>query len=538
MSARERNGVQKRVVENWLTNANELAYTIPFAQLLLAQGHKVLHISPQGSMEQGKDIISIDPDGVVCCYQLKAGNISLAEWRNIKGEVYEVVELKPPHPSLPNFDKWRGFLVTNGDLSDPTRRAIDDRNKQLKQKGEIELEVIVRGQLLDDFNKFYGQYLPDGIADFSRFLTLYQSPGAEPLGKPEFTSFLESLTAPLLTNSKPGKNKARQLLNGMTVVTSYILGGKIHAENSMAVVDGWLLLLAEILRVVEVINLEDKYYRNCVDLVLEAIDRHLCLFVDEVISSDSLIIEEPNSYLESVTYHPRVTKIGGYLTAHQLFRRIRGLEAYKPEEISEFLNEHAKEFRTEGEYAFAYLVNISLYRQSQGSVDRDDLLVSMLTTCVQSARGKSGLPDPYHELEDIVRKGLNINDAEFGESFTGRSYVLDSLMHLAARYGIRDTLSDLWKPISHINLHEFIPDQPSDLLRWHNEKGRLDTKFPNQTQSWSALVAESQKDSSSKLPKGLLQYPEITGLALCAMPHRQNRETIMFLAQQVDKTLS
>jgi hypothetical protein len=46
--------MKRRVVENWLTKAGELSFTVPFCQLLVSEGKRVIHISSQGPLEQGK----------------------------------------------------------------------------------------------------------------------------------------------------------------------------------------------------------------------------------------------------------------------------------------------------------------------------------------------------------------------------------------------------------------------------------------------------------------------------------------------------
>jgi hypothetical protein len=56
-------GVIERVIENWLTNANERSYQIPFCQLLVAEGETVIYVSPHGPFEQGKDVVTVDKRG-------------------------------------------------------------------------------------------------------------------------------------------------------------------------------------------------------------------------------------------------------------------------------------------------------------------------------------------------------------------------------------------------------------------------------------------------------------------------------------------
>ena len=71
--------MQSKLVENWLTNAKELSFTAPFVQLLIAEGFTVLQ-SKGGVNEQSKDVIAKSPEGKICCFQLKCGNIGSKKW--------------------------------------------------------------------------------------------------------------------------------------------------------------------------------------------------------------------------------------------------------------------------------------------------------------------------------------------------------------------------------------------------------------------------------------------------------------------------
>lgn len=82
-----------RIVENWLTNTNEIGYQIPFCQYLMTSNFTILHISTHGQMEQGKDIITLDENEKPCAFQLKSGTINVTIWRKIKGEIDELVEI-------------------------------------------------------------------------------------------------------------------------------------------------------------------------------------------------------------------------------------------------------------------------------------------------------------------------------------------------------------------------------------------------------------------------------------------------------------
>lgn len=147
------NGVIERAIENWLTKTNERNYQAAFCQVLMHQGHRVLHSSSHGPMEQGKDVITIGPDGECHAYQTKTGNIGLTEWRGIAGEIQELIELPVDYPGVDKSRLHKAYLVTNGSISDPVRIQINDRNEDNLRRGRqyAHLEVIGGDSLLKSF---------------------------------------------------------------------------------------------------------------------------------------------------------------------------------------------------------------------------------------------------------------------------------------------------------------------------------------------------------------------------------------------------
>jgi hypothetical protein len=90
----------ERVIENWLTSANERQYQIPFCQVLESEGESLIHISTHGPFELGKDIITIGLDKVPRVYQLKGGNVGMGEWRQFKTELDQLVEYEIDNPEI------------------------------------------------------------------------------------------------------------------------------------------------------------------------------------------------------------------------------------------------------------------------------------------------------------------------------------------------------------------------------------------------------------------------------------------------------
>lgn len=78
----------ERLIENWLSSTNERGYEVPFCQLLMAEGHRIIHLNRHSPTEQGKDVISLDHKGKLCAFQLKGRDIDIARWRReVKPEV-------------------------------------------------------------------------------------------------------------------------------------------------------------------------------------------------------------------------------------------------------------------------------------------------------------------------------------------------------------------------------------------------------------------------------------------------------------------
>jgi hypothetical protein len=172
--------VQERVVENWLINTSERSMEVPFCQLLAGEGYRVVHLSRHGEMEQGKDILAIDPQGTPCAFQLKNASgkkITQGDWENIKAQIDRLVELPIRHPSVEEGVKHRAFLVVNGELDEPVRVEIVDRNKVWKQKDYPELETILLGELQHRFNHLQSNFWPVELNDVKALLELFLANG-------------------------------------------------------------------------------------------------------------------------------------------------------------------------------------------------------------------------------------------------------------------------------------------------------------------------------------------------------------------------
>lgn len=229
----------ERAIENWLISTNERNYQVPFCQALLQAGHKILYISSHRPMEQGKDIISIDKEGVCCAYQLKTGNLDLPAWRNIYGEINELVQLPVVHPSVDTSKTHKAFIVTNGQLTDEVRHQIDliNRDNIQKKRQVAYLEFVDLQAVLKLFVDAQGSFMPAELADLRRFLTLYLSDGANFLDKEAVSLFWEDFFSATASRRSDKTNA----IGASIILNSYLLNNFQLKKNYYAVFEAWVL---------------------------------------------------------------------------------------------------------------------------------------------------------------------------------------------------------------------------------------------------------------------------------------------------------
>ena len=178
----------ERLVEDWLASATERSFQTPFCHTLTNKGMTVLHLTRHGEMEIGKDVIAVDRQGTPHAYQLKTPSgprITMSEWRkDIAAQVFDLVTTAVIHPSLPETQPHRSFLVTNKGIDESVMRAIADLNRRWAGvgQGHLKLETIVGGELLRELRRSWNELMALGIE------AKQGTPGAIPTGRKRATS--------------------------------------------------------------------------------------------------------------------------------------------------------------------------------------------------------------------------------------------------------------------------------------------------------------------------------------------------------------
>lgn len=518
--------MQDRVIENWLTSANELSFTLPFAQVLALQGHRILHISPKkATLEQGKDIISVDEVGLIHCYQLKGDDITLSRWRTeVKPEVEAMTDLPPQHPSIKRTTDWRCHLIVNGVFRGEAAREVADTQRAWEDKGHRSFDVMVRGELLLAFTKVYAKYLPKELADFTAFVDLYREDGREPVNKAALAQLLESFFATALAEAgkRPTKNDIRQQINAALVSVSYLLANKYKSANHIAVMEGWLILLGYILAVAERNSLGERYWQPAVGLVEQAIDEAIDELLDELDQRVHYAEPSPVPFADSYFYKVRVTIVVGYLSAYGSYRRLKGDPSPNEGRIKAFLDKtiELQLLTIVSEGSMPHLANMTIFYFLLGE-ERPEPTISGLGLILDE-RQKGGMFDPYADVQDLMRSAIRITVEPVERNSSGISYALYPLVLLLAHLGVRDVLTAWWPPITEVSSQEVWPAQPWQWFFWRCKQGKQQSRFLPQTQSWKELVDLARTADDTTISTMLRERPWYLPLFFEAMPHRMS----------------
>ena len=530
--------MQNKIVENWLTNVGELTFTVPFCQLLLRQGKRVVHISSQGPMEQGKDVIAIDADGRVHCYQLKCGHITTNTWREIKGEIDELVELPPVHPSLPaKVDEWDAYLVTNGNIANPAVRTIKDYSDAKQNKGHRPLKTIVEGELVRDFTDCFGGFLPVEISDLQVFLDLYNQPGDYSLDCGKFKQYLEAFFA---SHSGSSRQKKSEAIQASLILTSYLLTYKYAAENRLDVIRAHTLLLASIYQFAAENNLKPSLYSGTERLAYEAIEIEFHQLIDDLAAHPNSFVEAKYGLLsEAVTYKLRCTDLLGHMASYLSYCRILRRAPYRLTDIEAAMETLKGGNILVGEAAVPLLVNAYFTARASGKEqEANERLAGLLGGILFANFNGRGLPSPYYSITEAAEWQIGIAGDKVDEAFQLKSYSLQTILLLLARSSQRDVLANNWKIISSLSMIEMVPDNPADYLTWRFNNGTQVDRFPGAPQSWASLVADSKADYLNLLPAVLHDRRHFLPLFINAMPQRFNHKIALVLLDAIESVTS
>jgi hypothetical protein len=549
-------GVIERAIESWLTKTNERNYQLPFCQVLLKNGHRVVYVSRHRPLEQGKDIVAIDTSGRALAYQLKTGNIDIGTWRNINGEIVDLISLPIDHPSVEkpndpsNPSRWgtlmhsfarafrlvsvkhrttkihRAYLVTNGELTDEVRTIIGDMNEDNKRRnrGWAYLDVIEKNELLKMFIEAQGSFLPTELANFARFLEFFTADGREFLDKEKLSAFLDEA---VFQNEKSKANQ-RNAIIGSAILLAEMLRSYQAVNNHYAQFEAWMLLCAHMIHFADTQGMNRKDWEDSLKLAADEAKWRLRELRDEALGRDDFF--EGNAMGDGgALYRARLSLVIGALAAITCDDR----DNHDGQELEKLLTrfdamirENSARLLYWGESAFPFFYWIIRYCECRESGNRALLAILLEAIVDKSSDENAGVPDPYYSVRQVIENMLGVEQHFQTTQFVGRSWSLRPLVEMAARRGMREDVAAFWNPISKLACREFVLAEEVDFFRWLSPKGSNHSMQMAGTQSWKALVDEA---SNRTFPDIWSEHRGLMGLLFLVYPHRLSPQFVHFL---------
>jgi hypothetical protein len=466
----------------------------------------ILYVSPHGPFEKGRDVITRTASGEIRAYQLKAGDIALSDWRQMYGEIANLVELAIELPGLTPIIEFVPYLVTNGEVTDPVLEQVRVANLSWQSRGiSNKLSVIQKGELFERFRCSHGAYLPRELADFRTFLELVLHDGSEPAHKGKAAQLIEHVL-PSQPESKNALDVARAAAS-IVLLAAYITGPATLAANHWCIFEYWVLAEAYILYLIQRCPMAESDCRVSLEICEMAAEAELRAIAEECRNRTDLVQGFP--LVDGHAYGARVT----------IKRKPRTDIDFVPS----FLATRLKEASMWGESAVPYLFLAALESEQNCKPQVAEGLVIQMVREISAGNGAlgtgRGVPNPYYSPEEALRLNYGI-DFLNAEQFGGRSYSVATLIDFLARRWRRQSLAGLWFALTRMSLTAYVPDTFAEWFRWKSENGVLDSHMPREPESWEVLRSGAEKISTNELPPMLVKRPAFALWFILVYPHR------------------
>ncbi|HTJ77840.1 MAG TPA: hypothetical protein VL357_02495 [Rariglobus sp.] len=519
--------MRARLLEDWLAKIGERGFEVPFSQVLITHGHKVLRMG-HSPIEHGKDIITRDAKRNLHAYQLKQGSVDLKEWERIYPQIVALVETAVDHPNV-GRESFQPWLVISGSFSAPVLNRISNHNKEWKRRRLPTLKVIEGKELLTEFSNLASDFWPVELLEIEAFIALYQKPGAAFIDKAGYAKFCLSL----IKGGGRVKAELARRLSALNIFVSYLLSRAYATGNHWAVVEGWTVASSHILWAAQKWSLPSKQWEAAFGLAQSAALNALAKLKDEALAEKAM--DPGNLEWDEIT-RARGTYVAGAVSAWFL---VQGSKADTVEirRGHDFVRSLISGQRTLiwGESSIPFYIAMVTFLSSAGGERLDECLLLHLVKMLavtNGRRSRQGLPDPYEDadtaLERLLRRAKKVTPRP--RMHTGRAFTLEGLVFLCARRLLKGPLDAHWPAITYVDFVKFIPDELNDFLLWHVVDGSLDSRQPARPQSWAKLLATVRsQDYRRNLPLALLERPGFSLLFSLVFPQRLTSDMVLFL---------
>lgn len=533
----------RRLLENWLDSASERSYQSAFCQILSAKGHTILHSTRHSSLEFGKDVITLNPEGTPCVYQLKGNpgsRLSLNQFQKIQNQLVQLVSQPIIYPGIP-IQPFNTYLVTNGIVEEEVQKALDELNRGFIASQTIgrPVEIISRGQILSWANELGLSLWPSELDDVNRLLQIIVTDGE----KLYPTDMLHKLLIHifLFENSSTeniSANEVKRRITSASLLTAVSLRNFHLKENHFAVATAWIIYSAYAIAACE--KYKKSYKRNAADSVeiaCETVFNSLSQLCSELMERKHFVEGDP--LVDAFTYKGRFTLLVALMAIYWFWSEEKGWieNSQHKEFIANFIPKAPNKLYLWGEGAFPQLLAYYWYlRANDASTKPDIILASLLKEVVSIGTDEksNGLPGPYYGFEDVIRhklwQFLRLKEDPFmGDSFRFTSFYSLSILHLIVRTNLKQTCKSIWPDFSRLNFNHFMPLNPWMFCLKESPEGIEMTIQPKLTKDWDELVVEARDVSGYGIPDAMKSNKFLLMLFIVLFPHRGTPWAVRYL---------
>lgn len=504
--------------------------------MLSHQDYTVTHLTRHCGMELGKDVLAISSDGIPHCYQLKGGQgkrISLNDWNtSLHNQMRSLVEMPIVHHSIALGQNKKCYLVTNKFLDEEVTRAIDDMNRDWEARGEShrKLEVIERGTLLRWAKELESQLWPSEPFDTKELLELYYSEGDDCFPKEKFCNLFEAFFK-LDERDTCSETESTRLFSSGALLCSIATESFQQKQNYVASVEAWTIYLSYCFAAIEKWSLDKKSWSRHVNIANDIIYTNLLNLCEEISAKE--LLTEGDMLVDMPFYQPRITWLVSLMSVLYMWRKINNEERSEIEDLIEnIINKNSSKVRLWGEASVPQLLAKYWYMKfSSGTAKSDFFLHAILNGVVSSNQPENpiALPNPYYQFEDYAPYLLGLEKKPLRDTFRGRSYSMEALIHLYVRRNWKQQMKLLWPDITRIAMVHFEYSKRWEICRWRAKEGHIRLRPPNFTESWDNLKTEADESDGADIPDAMKTYPLFVLLFVICFPHRFNSSVARWL---------
>jgi hypothetical protein len=510
--------------------------------MLAADGHLVVHSTRHAAIEFGKDIITIDRDGVPCAFQLKGNpgrRLTLQQLREIRPQLLELATHPIIHPGVARTTH-RCYLVTNGQTDEEVHRSLEETNQELERLGfgSNRITLWSRGHLLEMATRLGASLWPSEIEDLNVLLEILVHRGDDLFPIPKLDTLLQRIL--FLSGAESTRIRTRELKRHITsaaVLVGVALRNFSLRENHYATVTAWTLFITYSIAACTKHRISYKNVAQAaVHIAKDTVFDSLAALCDEVEQNRKLLM--PSGFEIAPIYIGRATLVYALMAAYWIWSSEREWPDEKHKEfLSMWLPRDFNQSYLWGEGAVPqFLVHYWYFSKVDATARSEIQLGNLLQALVQFNlhQPQQNFPGPYFTFEDFIRHLLagflaSGEDPLRDETARSFSFMAEGLMHLFVRTNLKQAAKSIWPDFTKLGLKHFEPEEA-----WHyclyrtNEGNEVMVQSPA-TKLWDELVTEARECRVRKVPKPLLEEKFILLLFVMVFPYRATPEVLRYL---------